>query len=164
MTRCYSTCQMMHCWKVRSCHAFTCLQNISSHELIISAFWPLMIEYSVSRASYDLSMTDISEIARNSVYQSGFENHLKEQWLGEHYKKGVTHCDENKTHVPLIRAKFRAEHLALEHSMVILLAAGKGTTLLQEMMHQFGDARSGQRNILFSNMTQVPDFPEQNQL
>ena len=118
----------------------------------------------MARASFDLSMTDISEIARNSVYQSGFENHLKETWLGEHYKRGVTHCDENKTHVPLIRAKFRAEHLALEHLMVILLAAGKGKTVLQEMMHQFGDARNGQRRILFENMAKVPDFPEQNQL
>jgi len=124
----------------------------------------LLEEYSVARASFDLSMTDISEIARNSVYQSGFENHLKEQWLGEHFKRGVTHCDENKTHVPLIRAKFRAEHLALEHLMVILLAAGKGKTVLQEMMHQFGDARNAQRRILFDNMADVPDFPEQNQL
>jgi len=124
----------------------------------------LLEEYSVARASFDLSMTDISEIARNSVYQSGFENHLKEEWLGTHYKKGVTHCDENKTHVPLIRAKFRAEHLALEHLMVLLLAAGKGKAVLQEMMHQFGDARNGQRSILFTNMTEVPDFPEQNQL
>ena len=124
----------------------------------------LLEEYSVARASFDLSMTDISEIARNSVYQSGFENHLKEQWLGEHFKRGVTHCDENKTHVPLIRAKFRAEHLALEHLMVILLAAGKGKTVLQSMMNQFGEARNGQRRILFENMAEVPDFPEQNQL
>lgn len=109
-------------------------------------------------------MTDISEIARNSVLQSGFEDHLKEQWLGAHYRRGVTHCDEHRTHVPLIRAKFRAEHLALEHLMVTLLAAGKGEAVLREMMHQFGDARNGQRNILFSNMTEVPDFPEQNQL
>jgi len=66
--------------------------------------------------------------------------------------------------VPLIRAKFRAEHLALEHLMVILLAAGKGKTVLQEMMHQFGDARNGQRRMLLENMTEVPDFPEHNQL
>ena len=109
-------------------------------------------------------MTDISEIARNSILQSGFENHLKEEWLGKYYKKGVTHCDENKTHVPLIRAKFRAEHLALEHLMVILLAAGKGKTVLQEMMVQFGEARNGQRRILFENMPEVPNFPERNQL
>jgi AMP deaminase len=124
----------------------------------------LLEEYSVARASFDLSMTDISEIARNSVFQSGFEDELKAQWLGEHYKRGITHCDENKTHVPLIRAKFRAEHLALEHLMVLLLAAGKGKTVLQEMMHQFGDARNGQRKILFDSMDHVPDFPEQNQL
>ncbi|EED93318.1 probable amp deaminase, partial [Thalassiosira pseudonana CCMP1335] len=78
----------------------------------------LLEEYSVARASFDLSMTDISEIARNSVLQSGFEASLKEEWLGKNFRKGVTHCDENKTHVPLIRAKFRAEHLALEHLMV----------------------------------------------
>ena len=109
-------------------------------------------------------MTDISEIARNSVLQSGFEAFLKEEWLGKNFRKGVTHCDENKTHVPLIRAKFRAEHLALEHLMVTLLAAGKGQTVLKEMMHQFGGARNGVRDILFANMHAVPDFPEQNQL
>mmetsp|Transcript_13803 Transcript_13803/g.29800 ORF Transcript_13803/g.29800 Transcript_13803/m.29800 type:complete len:755 (-) Transcript_13803:596-2860(-) len=124
----------------------------------------LLEEYSVARASFDLSMTDISEIARNSVLQSGFEAFLKEEWLGKNFRKGVTHCDENKTHVPLIRAKFRAEHLALEHLMVTLLAAGKGQTVLKEMMHQFGEARNGVRDILFANMHAVPDFPEQNQL
>jgi nitrogen fixation-related uncharacterized protein len=31
-------------------------------------------------------------------------------------------------------------------------------------MHQFGDARNGQRKILFDNISEVPDFPEQNQL
>ena len=76
-------------------------------------------------------------------------------------QKGVTYCDE-KTHVPQIRAKFCAEHLALEHLTVILLAAGRGNTLLQEMMHQSGDTRSSQCNILFSNMTKAPDFAEQN--
>mmetsp|Transcript_21557 Transcript_21557/g.33338 ORF Transcript_21557/g.33338 Transcript_21557/m.33338 type:complete len:714 (-) Transcript_21557:845-2986(-) len=124
----------------------------------------LLEEFSVARASFDLSMTDISEIARNSVLQSGFEDHLKAEWLGENYKKGVTHCDENKTHVPLIRAKFRAEHLALEHSMVLLLARGKGKTVLKDMMHTFGEARNANRSILFENMTDVPSFPEQNQL
>eukprot|EP00804_Cyclotella_cryptica_P003306 CCRYP_010522-RB/>CCRYP_010522-RB protein AED:0.41 eAED:0.41 QI:320/0.66/0.71/1/0.83/0.71/7/392/753 len=124
----------------------------------------LLEEYSVARASFDLSMTDMSEIARNSVLQSGFEAHLKEEWLGKNFRKGMTHCDEDKTHVPLIRAKFRAEHLALEHLMVTLLAAGKGKMVLQQMMHQFGEARNGIRDILFSNMAEVPSFPEQNQL
>lgn len=89
---------------------------------------------------------------------------LKEEWLGKNFRKGLTHCDEDKTHVPLIRAKFRAEHLALEHLMVTLLAAGKGKMVLEQMMNQFGEARNGIRDILFSNMAEVPNFPEQNQL
>lgn len=48
--------------------------------------------------------------------------------------------------------------------MVTLLAAGKGKMVLQQMMHQFGEARNGIRDILFSNMQTVPTFPEQNQL
>ncbi|GMH47126.1 hypothetical protein TrRE_jg5961, partial [Triparma retinervis] len=75
---------------------------------------PLLEEYSVARASFDLSMTDMCEIARNSVYQSGFSHKEKKEWLGSKYLRGVKHCDVLKTHVPLIRAKFRAEHLAQE--------------------------------------------------
>jgi len=126
----------------------------------------LLEEYSVARASFDLSMTDVSEIARNSVLQSGFEDELKREWLGENYARGVTHCDETKTHVPLIRAKFRAEHLALEHMLATLIAAGKGNSVLKEMMIQFGLARDAHRKVLIENFkdTEVPDFPEQNQL
>ena len=54
----------------------------------------LLEEYSVARASFDLSMTDLMEIARNSILQSGFEDEFKKKWLGENYKKGVTFCDE----------------------------------------------------------------------
>jgi AMP deaminase len=123
----------------------------------------LLEEYSVARASFDLSMTDISEIARNSVLQSGFEDELKKEWLGDEYQRGITFCDERKTHVPLIRAKFRAEHLAIEHMMVHLIAEGKGKDVLKQMMIHFGLARDAHRNILFEHL---PDssFPEQNQL
>jgi AMP deaminase len=123
----------------------------------------LLEEYSVARASFDLSMTDISEIARNSVLQSGFEDKLKKEWLGDEYQRGITFCDERKTHVPLIRAKFRAEHLAIEHMMVHLIAEGKGKDVLKQMMVHFGLARDAHRNILFEHL---PDssFPEQNQL
>jgi len=116
----------------------------------------LLEEYSVARASFDLSMTDISEIARNSILQSGFEDSLKKEWLGENYKKGLTHCDENLTHVPLIRAKYRAEHLALEKMMISLIAAGKGKYMLGEMMTQFSDARNAHRDILKRNAMEVP--------
>mmetsp|Transcript_16892 Transcript_16892/g.23481 ORF Transcript_16892/g.23481 Transcript_16892/m.23481 type:complete len:131 (-) Transcript_16892:323-715(-) len=125
----------------------------------------LLEEYSVARASFDLSMTDISEIARNSVLQSGFEDKYKKEWLGEEYARGVTFCDETKTHVPLIRAKYRAEHLALEHMLVKLIANGKGKEVLGEMKEQFSTAREGHRRVLldcFDNT--LPSFPEQEQL
>jgi AMP deaminase len=125
---------------------------------------PLLEEYSVARATFDLSMTDMMEIARNSVLQSGFEEDFKERYLGKNYKKGVTFCDEQLTHVPLIRAKFRAEHLAIEHMLCALIAAGKGKAVLQEMKTQFGLARDAHRNVLFENLEEVPHFPEQGQL
>jgi len=124
----------------------------------------LLEEYSVARASFDLSMTDMAEIARNSVLQSCFEDEWKQEWLGKDYKRGITFCDEQKTHVPLIRAKFRAEHLALEHMLVHLIGAGKGKNVLKEMMVHFGLARDAHRNTLLQNYPDVPTFPEQNQL
>jgi len=126
---------------------------------------PLLEEYSVARATFDLSMTDMMEIARNSVLQSGFEEEFKEKYLGKEYRKGVTFCEERLTHVPLIRAKFRAEHLALEHMLCALIAAGKGATVLGEMKTQFGLARDAHRAILFENMDEIDSsFPELGQL
>jgi len=124
----------------------------------------LLEEYSVARASFDLSMTDLLEIARNSITQSGFEDDFKKKWLGPNYKKGVTFCDERITHVPLIRAKFRAEHLAVEHMFCHLIAAGKSTTVLNEMKTQFRLARDAHCNVLFDNFENVPSFPEQGSL
>lgn len=124
----------------------------------------LLEEYSVARATFDLSMTDMMEIARNSVLQSGFEDDFKQKWLGKEYKRGLTFCDEKITHVPLIRAKFRAEHLALEHMLVHLIAAGKGDKVLHELKIQFGLARDAHRDVLFDNFTEVPSFPERGQL
>ncbi|GKY93284.1 hypothetical protein MPSEU_000295900 [Mayamaea pseudoterrestris] len=124
----------------------------------------LLEEYSVARATFDLSMTDMMEMARNSVLQSGFENDFKRKWLGKDYQRGLTFCDENITHVPLIRAKFRAEHLAIEHMLVQLVAAGKGSRVLDEMKVQFGLARDAHRKVLFENFESVPEFPERGQL
>jgi len=128
---------------------------------------PLLEEYAVARATFDLSMTDMMEIARNSVMQSGFEDEYKKKHLGENYAKGVTHCDEEKTHVPLIRAKYRAEHLAQEHMYCAMLAAGEEKTeaLLKEMRHQFGLVRDALRTTMFKAMDDVdPSFPELGQL
>jgi len=126
---------------------------------------PLLEEYSVARATFDLSMTDMMEIARNSILQSGFEEEFKETYLGKDFRRGVTFCDEQLTHVPLIRAKYRAEHLAIEHMLCALIAAGKGTAVLNEMKTQFGLARDAHRKILFENMEEIPlSFPELGQL
>jgi AMP deaminase len=46
---------------------------------------PLVEEYSVATQVWKLSSTDMCEIARNSVLQSGFEDSLKAHWLGEQY-------------------------------------------------------------------------------
>jgi AMP deaminase len=108
----------------------------------------LLEEYSVARATFNLSMVDMMEIARNSVKQSGFDESFKEEWLGKNYRRGLTFCDERITHVPLIRAKFR----------------GKGDAVLQEMMVQFGLARDAHRDVLFENFEEVPTFPERSQL
>lgn len=125
----------------------------------------LLEEYSVARATFGLSMTDLSEIARNSVLMSGFEEDFKKKYLGENYKKGITFMDEQVTHVPLIRAKFRAEHLAIEHMLCALIAAGKGNAVLNEMKTQFGLARDSHRQVLFDNMEKLPSpFPELGQL
>ena len=64
----------------------------------------------------------------------------------------------------MIRAKFRAEHLAIEHMLCHLMAEGKGKAVLQEMKVQFGLARDAHRHVLFENLQDVPVFPEQGQL
>jgi AMP deaminase len=107
----------------------------------------LLEEYSVARATFDLSMTDMLEIARNSVLQCGFGHEFKQKWLGKDYERGLTFCDELITHVPLIRSKFRAEHLAIEHMLVSLIGAGKKEKILNEMKVQFGLARDAHRYV-----------------
>lgn len=47
---------------------------------------PLVEEYSVAGQVYKLTASDLCEIARNSVYQSGFEHAVKSHWLGPHYQ------------------------------------------------------------------------------
>ena len=44
---------------------------------------PLVEEYSVAAQVWKLSSTDICEIARNSVLQSGVEDRFKRHFLGE---------------------------------------------------------------------------------
>ncbi|KAI5584571.1 hypothetical protein POPTR_006G102000v4 [Populus trichocarpa] len=69
---------------------------------------PLVEEYSIAASVWKLSSCDLCEIARNSVYQSGFSHALKSHWIGkEYYNRGPDGNDIHKTNVPHIRVEFR---------------------------------------------------------
>ncbi|CAA0835857.1 AMP deaminase [Striga hermonthica] len=69
---------------------------------------PLVEEYSIAASVWKLSSCDLCEIARNSVYQSGFSHALKSHWIGkEYFRHGPDGNDIHKTNVPHIRLEFR---------------------------------------------------------
>ncbi|ONK62474.1 uncharacterized protein A4U43_C07F4260 [Asparagus officinalis] len=69
---------------------------------------PLVEEYSIAASLWKLSACDLCEIARNSVYQSGFSHAFKSHWIGKnYYKRGPDGNDIHKTNVPHIRLQFR---------------------------------------------------------
>ncbi|GLJ38699.1 hypothetical protein SUGI_0788790 [Cryptomeria japonica] len=71
---------------------------------------PLVEEYSIAASVWKLSACDLCEIARNSVYQSGFSHALKSHWIGRnYYKRGPAGNDIHKTNVPHMRVEFRDE-------------------------------------------------------
>ncbi|KAJ8773718.1 hypothetical protein K2173_006368 [Erythroxylum novogranatense] len=70
----------------------------------------LVEEYSVAAKVWKLSSCDLCEIARNSVYQSGFSHEAKLHWLGSKYfLRGPKGNDIQKTNVPNLRISFRHE-------------------------------------------------------
>lgn len=80
---------------------------------------PLIEEYSVAAQIYKLSNVDMSELARNSVYMSGFESQLKRHWLGKKFDTpGLPGGDIEKTNVPDIRVSYRDETLSMEKELV----------------------------------------------
>lgn len=85
---------------------------------------PLIEEYSVAAQIYKLSNVDLSELARNSVLQSGFEYELKRHWLGENFiLEGLDGNDIEKTNVPDIRLSYRFETLRIEQQLIELYAS-----------------------------------------
>ncbi|KAI9203015.1 putative AMP deaminase Amd1 [Polychytrium aggregatum] len=87
---------------------------------------PLIEEYSVAAQIWKLSSTDMCEIARNSVLQSGWERQIKKHWLGDRcYLPGPIGNDIQKTNVPNIRLAYRYQTLMEERFMV--LGSLKGT-------------------------------------
>eukprot|EP00271_Cylindrocystis_brebissonii_P004024 TRINITY_DN1537_c0_g1_i2.p1 TRINITY_DN1537_c0_g1~~TRINITY_DN1537_c0_g1_i2.p1 ORF type:complete len:137 (-),score=24.91 TRINITY_DN1537_c0_g1_i2:1820-2230(-) len=71
---------------------------------------PLVEEYSIAAQVWKLSSCDLCEIARNSVYQSGFSHPIKCQWLGQQcFKRGPDGNDIHKSNVPHMRVEYRHE-------------------------------------------------------
>ena len=68
---------------------------------------------------WKLSATDQSEIARNSVLQSGFEARFKKHFLGENcFLQGVPGNSIAHSNVPDIRIAYRHETLQSELQFV----------------------------------------------
>ncbi|KAI8917666.1 hypothetical protein DFJ77DRAFT_314426 [Powellomyces hirtus] len=81
---------------------------------------PLIEEYSVGAQIWKLSSTDMCEIARNSVLQSGWEMQIKKHWLGDQCNfHGPAGNAIQKTNVPNIRLAYRYQTLMEERYMVL---------------------------------------------
>ncbi|CAG8722648.1 15614_t:CDS:2, partial [Dentiscutata heterogama] len=90
---------------------------------------PLIEEYSVAAQIWKLSSSDMCELARNSVVQSGFEMALKKHWLGkEWYIPGKKGNDIHKTNVPDVRMEFRYETLLEEIKMILKYSLKKSSS------------------------------------
>ena len=80
---------------------------------------PLLEEYSVATQIYKLTSTDMCELARNSVLQSGWEMEIKRHWLGPEFTKpGPAGNVISKTNVPNFRMQYRYETLQEELAFV----------------------------------------------
>ncbi|KAI8143151.1 hypothetical protein BJV82DRAFT_611555 [Fennellomyces sp. T-0311] len=119
---------------------------------------PLIEEYSVAAQIWKLSPTDMCELARNSVRQSGWESRIKKHWIGKNWDKpGVEGNDMQKTNVPDIRVQYRHDLLMGEletlrryapnnkgvknvsdHDMVGVAGLNPGPQL-QQIIHQSAD-------------------------
>ena len=84
---------------------------------------PLVEEYAVAAQMYQLSSSDLAELSRNSVLQSGFEYPFKAHFIGTEYAiPGPEGNEITLTNLPNIRLQYRIEVLSEELKM---LAAGK---------------------------------------
>lgn len=93
---------------------------------------PLVEEYSIAASVWKLSSCDLCEIARNSVYQSGFSHALKSHWIGKsYYKRGPDGNDIHKTNVPHIRVEFR-EMIWSEEMRLVYLGKAKLSEAIQK--------------------------------
>ncbi|KAL8154253.1 hypothetical protein V2J09_012013 [Rumex salicifolius] len=93
---------------------------------------PLVEEYSIAAKVWKLSSSDLCEIARNSVLQSGFSHALKSHWIGkEYYKRRPTGNDIHRTNVPHIRREFR--HMIWKEEMQQMAADSRWSNVTEYM-------------------------------
>eukprot|EP01063_Lacrimia_lanifica_P032145 TRINITY_DN5441_c0_g1_i3.p1 TRINITY_DN5441_c0_g1~~TRINITY_DN5441_c0_g1_i3.p1 ORF type:complete len:1170 (+),score=431.91 TRINITY_DN5441_c0_g1_i3:179-3688(+) len=80
----------------------------------------LIEEYGTAAKLYKLRPVDITEIARNSVLNSGFPRNLKQKWLGEDFdnQSAVAGNDHDRSFVPDVRLMFREDTLAHEKRVI----------------------------------------------
>lgn len=80
---------------------------------------PLLEEYSVARQYWNFNAADLSEIARNSVLQSGYTFEKKRRWLGENFIRGDPDSNDiERTNLPRIRYNFRYEAYSEELKLI----------------------------------------------
>jgi AMP deaminase len=78
-----------------------------------------MEEFSVFASVFRCSNTDLCELARNSVLQSGFEDVLKRRWLGPNFHlPGPAGNDPSRTNVPPMRLQYRLDMLTEEMDLL----------------------------------------------
>merc|ERR1711964_438187 len=111
-----------------------------------SSAQPLTEEYTTIKNQWPLSDTDIAEVARNSVLQSGFTDDKKKELISEYYKwGGVAGNDPLKTDIPARRAAFRHEVRLEEYYWIF-----KKTRL-----HEI-EQKKNEKKKLVSERTKVP--------
>eukprot|EP00455_Lapot_gusevi_P012468 TRINITY_DN1592_c0_g2_i1.p1 TRINITY_DN1592_c0_g2~~TRINITY_DN1592_c0_g2_i1.p1 ORF type:complete len:649 (+),score=201.73 TRINITY_DN1592_c0_g2_i1:111-2057(+) len=91
---------------------------------------PLLEEYAIAKQFWRLSVTDLSEIARNSVLQSGFSHERKKHMLGDNYTQhGIDGNDISKTNIADCRVHFRYDNLHSEIQLLLKHSSDAGSAL-----------------------------------
>jgi len=80
---------------------------------------PLVEEYTIAKQLWKFTVTDLSEIARNSVLQSGLSLAEKRTLLGPNFQQsGILGNDPFFSNIPDVRVAFRHEQLHDEYEFV----------------------------------------------
>ncbi|CAG9466360.1 unnamed protein product [Pedinophyceae sp. YPF-701] len=102
---------------------------------------PLVEEYSVAAQVWKFSSADLCEMARNSVLQSGVPHELKMHWVGtEYWRPGPAGNDIQRTNVPDLRLRFRADAYTEEMNLIIAGATGYHTRKQANKMDMLMDS------------------------